>query len=94
MANEVGKWLPEGLAEGIEDNIKPVSKAMEKLGKLTTGTLESQIRVSSIGPANVKGLGNSKGITQHITINSPKPLSPSETARQVKNASRQLAMGW
>jgi phage-related protein len=94
MANEVGKWLPEGLAEGIEDNTKPVSKAMEKLGKLTTGTLESQIRVSSIGPANVKGLGNSKGITQHITINSPKPLSPSETARQVKNASRQLAMEW
>lgn len=33
MADEVGKWLPIGLAEGIEDNIKPVSKAMELLGE-------------------------------------------------------------
>lgn len=94
MADEVGKWLPMGLAEGIEDNIKPVSKAMEKLGELTTGTLESQIKVSSIGSMNVKGSNNSNGITQHLTINSPTPLTPSETARQVKNASRQLAMGW
>ncbi|MDR7870304.1 MAG: hypothetical protein RIN55_05560 [Tissierellaceae bacterium] len=31
-------------------------------------------------------------ITQNITINSPTPLSPSETARQIKNASRQLAI--
>lgn len=94
MADEVGKWIPAGLAEGIEDNIKPVSKAMEKLGELTTGTLESQIKVSPIGAMNVQGLNNSKGITQHITINSPQELSPSETARQVKNASRNLAMEW
>lgn len=32
-------------------------------------------------------------INQNITINSPIPLSPSETARQLKNASRELAMG-
>jgi len=31
MADEVGKWLPLGLADGIEDNIKPVSKAMQSL---------------------------------------------------------------
>lgn len=94
MADEVGKWLPIGLADGIEDNIKPVADAMNKLGELTTGTLESQIRVSSIGAMNVQGSNNSNGITQHLTINSPKELSPSETARQVKNASRQLAMEW
>ncbi len=34
------------------------------------------------------------GITQNITILSPDPLSPSEIARQTKNASRQLAMEW
>ncbi|MBC2728621.1 hypothetical protein [Desulfosporosinus sp.] len=34
------------------------------------------------------------GITQYITIESPTPLSPSETARQVKNASRRLALEW
>lgn len=94
MADEVGKWLPIGLADGIEGNIKPVTDAMNKLGELTTGTLESKIRVSSIGDMNVQGLNNNNGITQHLTINSPKELSPSETARQVKNASRNLAMEW
>ncbi len=33
MADDVGRWLPIGLAEGIEDNIKPVSKAMKLLGE-------------------------------------------------------------
>jgi hypothetical protein len=37
-------------------------------------------------------LGVIKDITQHITINTPTPLTPAETARQIKNASRQLAL--
>ncbi len=41
-----------------------------------------------------KILGGNKGITQHITINTPTPLTPAETARQIKNASRQLALEW
>ena len=41
-----------------------------------------------------KILGGNKGITQNITINSPTPLTPAETARQMKNASRQLALEW
>jgi TP901 family phage tail tape measure protein len=39
-------------------------------------------------------LGGNKGITQNIVINSPTPLTPAETARQIKNASRQLALEW
>jgi TP901 family phage tail tape measure protein len=41
-----------------------------------------------------KIMGGNKGITQNITINSPTPLTPAETARQMKNASRQLALEW
>ena len=95
MANEVGKWLPEGLAEGIEDNVKPVTAAMKELANLTTGTIESEIKVRSVGFGRVEqGLSSRDSIIQNIVINSPTPLSPSETARQIKNASRQLAMGW
>lgn len=38
--------------------------------------------------------GGSSGntIVQNITVNSPTPLSPAETARQVKNASREMAL--
>lgn len=38
--------------------------------------------------------GSGEGITQNITINSPEPTSPSETARKMKQASRALAMEW
>ena len=41
-----------------------------------------------------KMLSGDKGITQNIVINSPAPLTPYETARQIKNASRQLALEW
>ena len=41
MANEVGKWLPLGLAEGIEDNIKPVSKAMQSLSLQATNAFSN-----------------------------------------------------
>lgn len=40
----------------------------------------------------MKGAGG--GITQHIIINSPTPLSPSEIARKNLQVSRQLAMEW
>lgn len=40
-------------------------------------------------------VGKSKGdIIQHITLISPTPLSPSESARKYKQASQQLAMEW
>jgi len=40
--------------------------------------------------------GNSKGngVTQYIEVNSPTALTPSETGRQVKRATQQLAMQW
>lgn len=95
MAKEVGKWIPLGLAEGIKDNIKPVTAAMKELANLTTGTIESEIKVRSVGFGRVEqGSSSRDSIIQNIVINSPTPLSPSETARQIKNASRQLAMGW
>ena len=47
FADDVGKWLPAGLAEGIEDNVKPVTAAMEELAGLTTGTLKSELALSA-----------------------------------------------
>jgi|LSQX01.3.fsa_nt_gb phage-related protein len=95
MAKEVGKWIPIGLAEGIEDNIKPVTDAMNKLGELTTGTLESRIRVNSIGlGAMDQGWSNNNVINLTQNIYSPQALTPSEVARQSKNRLRQAAMEW
>ncbi|SKC57592.1 phage tail tape measure protein [Maledivibacter halophilus] len=53
-------------------------------------------RGSKIYDDNVtkKMLSGDKGITQNIVINSPAPLSPYETARKIKNASKELALEW
>lgn len=69
----------------IEDGENEVQRAMEDI--LSLSSLGPKVRVAS-------GTKSDNGITQHITINSPTELSPSETARQVKNASRNLAMEW
>ena len=41
MADEVGKWLPMGLADGIEDNIKPVTDAMQSLSLQATNAFST-----------------------------------------------------
>lgn len=46
FADDVGKWIPEGLAVGIEENTKSVTGAMEELGKLTTGSFDAGLALS------------------------------------------------
>lgn len=47
MADEIGQWIPAGLAEGIEDNVKPVTDAMNDLTDLTTGAMTSELAMTS-----------------------------------------------
>lgn len=43
MASQVGKFLPSGLAMGIEDNLSPVSDAMDEMGEIATRDFQSDI---------------------------------------------------
>lgn len=43
MRDEIGRWIPAGIAVGIEKNLYPVTDAMDEITKLTTGTLNSDI---------------------------------------------------
>lgn len=80
-----------GVGEAGPEAVIPI----EKLGGILADTLKK-----IDGDRNSKTVVEKekyyqdKGITQHIIINSPTPLTPSETARQVKNASRNLALEW
>lgn len=44
MANEVGRWLPAGIAVGIEDNAGSVTKAMDALADEATGTINGELQ--------------------------------------------------
>lgn len=97
----IGKYLNMGLAKGIEDNIKPITKAMDEIENATTRKLTKDIAFNaslnsqfSTGSYGANASSKESGIVQHIIVNSPEALSPSETARQIKNASRNLAMEW
>lgn len=43
MRDEVGHWIPEGLAVGIEDNMKPIKNAVDEMGELVTNDFEADV---------------------------------------------------
>jgi TP901 family phage tail tape measure protein len=95
MKNEVGKWIPLGLAEGIEKNINAVIAATKRMAQ---AAIPNVARYSgAVGPAttttiNVPKMAGAK-IEQHFHFHSTAP-TPSEVARKNLQVSRQLAMEW
>lgn len=92
MADEVGKWLPMGLAEGIEDNVKPVTDAMSDLTDLTTGTMTSELAMSAnMNGSAIGGTGAQRVINVYNENHSPDALSEREIARQTRLNLQRLA---
>ncbi len=85
MANEVGKWLPEGIAVGVDKNSKGLLNSMQDLAVNTVGAARDGLSSasSSIGGS----VGARGGIVNNFTqvINSPKQLSRLDIYRQSKN---------
>lgn len=94
-----GEMIDLGLAKGVLGKIGVVKSAMSELAELSTGTLESNLSVNAMANANkLSSIGNesnplsSSGFNQTNNIYSPIPLSPYETARQLRNSTRQLVL--
>ena len=93
MRDKVGKWLPAGMAEGIEKNTKSVTKAMTSMAKDALGAANSELSSAALGAKAQRGAarGGQQGGTVYNfyqTINSPKALSRAEIYRQTKNQLR------
>lgn len=80
----------QGWGEAGPEAVLPI----EKLGGIMADLMNKLGYNNMTSMDNTSNKHQSKEIVQHITINSPQALSPSETAGQVKNASRKLAMEW
>ena len=84
--------MDAGIAEGIEQNTKPISDAMKNLSDYTTGALQAELSVQAGVTANAAaGSGYSAG--RQIIVN----LSPtfygytqSDDAALVRDLNRQL----
>ena len=83
MAEEIGRWLPEGIAVGIDKNAKSALSSMRNLAVDTVGAAKNGLTTVS---TTVSGTGVG-GVTNNFyqTINSPKQLSRLDIYRQSKN---------
>lgn len=86
MADEVGKFLPQGIAVGIDKNAKSV---MESMKNVTMGAVSGARAGLVTGGAVSAGgtVGATGGVVNNFyqTNNSPKALSRLEIYRQSKN---------
>ena len=80
MADEVGRWIPEGIAVGIEKNAKSALDSMRDLAVNSVGAARNSLTSGSVSTAGSSVVNNF-----YQTNNSPKALSRLEIYRQSKN---------
>lgn len=87
MRDQVGKWIPAGIAEGINGNATPVRRAMKDIASMTTGRLSGNLAMSlhpvyaRPGPAGT--YGHQTNLYQ--TIYTHDSLSESELTREAED---------
>lgn len=89
FANEVGKWIPAGIALGIDENLDPLNKSISNAVSVMLGDFDTAV---STGNATGAAAGSGVNYTFNQYNSSPKPLSPSEVARQSRLATRQMVL--
>lgn len=84
MRDEIGKWIPKGIAVGIEANAKSALNTMKNLSADLVGTTKTTLLNSS---NDLKFDAKKPNVVYNFyqTNNSPKPLSRLEIYRQSKN---------
>ena len=70
---KIGEQLDQGLAKGISDHTKPITKAMDKVSNLTQRSFESEIAMNATGTFG--RLSNAIQSTQESDSESPTPLN-------------------
>lgn len=85
FADEVGKWIPAGIAVGIDKNAKTALNSVRDLAINTLGSARDGLQTTSstgFGGGAITG-----GVVNNFyqTINSPKQLSRLDIYRQSKN---------
>lgn len=93
MRDEVGKMLPAGMADGVEEGMDEEEKRIqESMKRGVPTTIDGYIK-SGRGRAGGEAVeAQAGGFVQNLTINSPRELNPSETARLNRKATQQMIL--
>ena len=85
MEKEIGRWLPEGIAVGIDKNAKSVLSSVKNLVGDTLSTTRGSLGTIRGATGGTRMAAGSVVNNYYQTINSPKQLSRFEIYRQSKN---------
>ena len=86
MADEVGKFLPQGIAVGIDKNAKSVMESMKNVTMgAVSGARAGLVTGGSVSTSGAVGVAGGVVNNFYQTNNSPKALSRLEIYRQSKN---------
>ena len=99
MANEIGKYIPEGMAVGITRNLNVLDSAGKQMKMSVLDSVKDINGNNAFNSLKFNGFKantsrNQLGgnINQTINITSPKAINPSEVARQTRNSTRNLLL--
>lgn len=68
MANEVGRWIPAGIAVGIEDNLNPLTSAMDEMSSASGIDYQSNLAKQSAYSYGSSVAAGNGGMTQVIGL--------------------------
>ena len=90
MRDEVGKWIPEGIAEGITDNMGSVSDAMDGVSRYTM--IKDRLKLNAFTPGQLQPAYATAGtnVTQNNTFYTHDSLSEREMCQQTENMAARL----
>lgn len=94
MRDEVGKMLPAGMAQGVEEAMPDAQKRIKTaMAKGVPTTIDSYMKSNSTGyREQVMAEAGRGSFVQNLTINSPREVSPSEAARLNRIVLRQTVL--
>lgn len=68
MRDEVGRYIPAGLALGIRQNAGDVAQAMDELSDLSTGSLQSAVRLALTASGSVASTPSGREIVDFTPV--------------------------
>lgn len=83
MRDEVGRWIPAGVAEGIEHNTNPIRNAMRHLADETSGGLPGALSMGLRPAFGAPAMAGGPGLV--LNVYSHDSLSESELTREAED---------
>ena len=76
MAKEVGRWLPAGMADGIEGNTKAATKSMTDMAKDALAAANAELAGATLAAPTLNGLALERGLQQRTTAAQAAAAAP------------------